>query len=75
MTEDEVQAEARSLAREAGFDPDEIVVGDEPEPVVYDRGDGVPLISMHRPLRARWTTFESEARTRLQERAGDAGQA
>lgn len=73
MNEDEVHAEARSLAREAGFDPDEIVHCGDPEPVIDDRGDGVPLITMHRPLRPRWTAFEAEARSRIRDRSGDAG--
>jgi hypothetical protein len=72
MTEDDVLTEARSLARAAGFDPDEIVEGDECEPVIQDRGDGVPLVSMHRPLRPRWAQFETEARARL---AGEGGPA
>lgn len=68
MIEDDIQAEAKSLAREQGFNPDEIIEGSECEPVFQDRGDGVPLISMHHPLRARWMEFEAEARRRVEAR-------
>lgn len=70
MNDDEVQTEARNLARAAGFNPDEIVETDECEPVIQDRGDGVPLVSMHHPLRPRWAQFEAEARAKLQGGAG-----
>jgi hypothetical protein len=73
MIEDDIQAEARALAREQGLNPDEIVEGGECEAVVDDRGDGVPVISMHHPLRARWTEFEAEARRRVQARRAEKG--
>lgn len=72
MTDDEVQTEARRLAREAGFNPDEIVQSDECEPVIQDRGDGVPLVSMHHPLQPRWAQFEEQARAKLQGGSGAA---
>jgi hypothetical protein len=68
MIEDDIQAEAKALAREKGLNPDEIIEGGECEPVISDRGDGVPLVSMHHPLRARWTQFEAEARRRVEAR-------
>lgn len=74
MFEDEVLAEAKSLAREQGLNPDEIVEGGECEPVIDDRGDGVPLISMHHPLRARWMQFEGEARRRVEARRQESQQ-
>jgi hypothetical protein len=73
MYEDEIQAEAKALAREKGLNPDEIVEGGECEPVIDDRGDGVPFISMHHPLRARWMEFEAEARRRVLARKTGAG--
>ena len=66
MTEDQVQDEARKLAQAAGFNPDEIVEADECEPVIEDRGDGVPSVSMHHPLRPRWAQFEDQARAKLE---------
>jgi hypothetical protein len=75
MIEDEIQAEAKALAREKGLNPDEIIEGGECEPVVDDRGDGVPLISMHHPLRARWMEFEEEARRRVEARRQGEGEA
>jgi len=68
MIEDDILNEAKALAREQGLNPDEIIEGGECQPVVNDRGDGVPLISMHHPLRARWTQFEEEARRRVEQR-------
>jgi hypothetical protein len=73
MIEDDIQAQAKALARERGFNPDEIVEGGECEPVVDDRGDGVPLISMHHPLRVRWMQFEAEARRRVEARGAPSG--
>ena len=71
--EDDIQAEAKALAREQGLNPDEIIEGGECAPVIDDRGDGVPLISMHHPLRARWTEFEDEARRRVEARRDGQG--
>ena len=75
MIEDEIQEEAKAVAREKGLNPDEIIQGGECEPVVDDRGDGVPLISMHHPLRARWMEFEEEARRRVEARRQGEAQA
>lgn len=74
MIEDDILTEAKALAREKGLNPDEIVEGGECEPVVDDRGDGTPLISMHHPLRARWMEFEDEARRRVEARQQGQGQ-
>lgn len=73
MSEDDVQAEARRLARLDGFNPDEIVHCGDPQPVVSDRGDGVPVISMRRPLRPRWSAYVKQARARLEGGEGDEG--
>lgn len=73
MIDDDIQAEAKALAREKGMNPDEIIEGDECEPVAEDRGDGVPVVSMHHPLRARWMEFEAEARQRVQARQQGTG--
>jgi hypothetical protein len=75
MTEDEVQTEARTLARAAGFDPDEIVEAEEAEPVIEDRGDGVPVVEMRHPLRPRWALFEDQARAKLEGGAESPGAA
>jgi hypothetical protein len=75
MTEDEVQEEARTLAREAGFNPEEIAPCGEPQPVVYDRGDGVAVTMLKRPLCPRWTPFITAARRRLEDREQAGGAA
>ncbi len=67
---DEIQDEAKALAREAGVNPDEIAQYGEPEPVSDDRGDGVFVTTMHRPLRPLWTVYVHEARARVEARNG-----
>jgi hypothetical protein len=63
--DDQVQAMARDLARAAGLNPDAIGEQGEPEAMVEDRGDGVPITVMRRPLRPNWWTFIEDARRKL----------
>jgi hypothetical protein len=75
IREDEVQAEARSLARSAGLNPDEILEEGDPEPLAEDRGDGVQVTAMRRPFKPRWMEFEAQAREVVAQRAGKPGAA
>jgi hypothetical protein len=63
--EDLVVATARDLARAAGLNPDGIAEQGEPEPIEEDRGDGVTITVMRRPLRPNWSVFVQDARRKL----------
>jgi hypothetical protein len=68
--QEEILTEAKALARAAGLNPNAIAEIGEPEPVLDDRGDGVFVTQMRRPLRPRWTEFVDEARRRVAARNG-----